>query len=61
VFDNWVLRKVLGLLRAEGTGGKEKLHNDFLHDFYSSTYIIRMFKIRKVKCGEEHVAHIGEF
>jgi hypothetical protein len=33
-----VLRRIFGLKKDEVTGGWRKLHNEELHDFYSSQY-----------------------
>jgi hypothetical protein len=43
VFENRVLRKMFGLKREEG-GSWRKLHNDELHDLYSSPNIIRVIE-----------------
>jgi hypothetical protein len=44
--------------RAEETGGWRKLHNEELHNLYSSPNIIRMIKSRRIKLAG-HVARIG--
>jgi hypothetical protein len=44
VFENGVLRRIFGRKRDEVTGGWRKLHNEELHNLYSSTSIIRMIK-----------------
>jgi hypothetical protein len=36
VFENWVLRRIFGQKRDEMAGVWRKLHNDELHDLYSS-------------------------
>jgi hypothetical protein len=59
VFENRVLRRILGSKRDEVTGGWSKLHNKELHDLYSSPSIIRIIKSRRVR-WEGHVARIGE-
>jgi hypothetical protein len=41
-----VLRRIFGPKRDEVTGGWAKLHNEELHNFYSSPSIIRMVKSR---------------
>jgi hypothetical protein len=41
VFDNRVLRRIIGLKRDEVLGGWRNLHNEELHDFYSTPSIIR--------------------
>jgi hypothetical protein len=45
--------------RDEVTGEWRKLHNEELHDLYSSTSIVRMIKSRIMKWAG-HVARIGE-
>jgi hypothetical protein len=42
VFENRVLRRIFGPKRDEKTGGWRKLHNEELHELYSSPNIIRM-------------------
>jgi hypothetical protein len=37
VFENRVLRRIFGPKRDGVTGGSRKLHNDELHNLYSST------------------------
>jgi hypothetical protein len=44
VFENRVLRRIFGLRRDEVTGDWRKLHNDELHNLYSSPSVIRMIK-----------------
>jgi transcription termination factor 2 len=41
------------------TGGWRKLHNDELHNLYSSPSIIRMIKSRRMRWAG-HVARMGE-
>jgi hypothetical protein len=41
VFENRVLRRILGLKRDEVIGGWRKVHNEELHNLYSSPSIIR--------------------
>jgi hypothetical protein len=43
VFENRVLRRIFGPKGDEMTGGR-KPHNEGLHNFYSSTNIIRINK-----------------
>jgi hypothetical protein len=59
VFENKVLRTIFGPKRDEVKGGREKLHNQKLHDLYSSPNIIRMIKSRRMRCGG-HIARMGE-
>jgi hypothetical protein len=40
------------------TGGWRKLHNEELHNFYSSPSIIRMLKSRRMRWAG-HVARLG--
>jgi hypothetical protein len=42
VFENRVLRRIFGPKRDEVTGGWRKLHNEELHNLYSSRSITRM-------------------
>jgi hypothetical protein len=49
VFENRVLRRISGAKRDEVTGGRRKLHNEELHNLYSSPCIIRMIKSRILK------------
>jgi hypothetical protein len=59
VFENRVLRRILGLKRDEVTGEWRKLHNEKLRDLYSSPSIIRMIMSRRMR-WEGHVAGMGE-
>jgi hypothetical protein len=42
VFENRVLRRIFAPKRDEMTGGWRKLHNEELHNLYSSPSIITM-------------------
>jgi hypothetical protein len=46
VFENGVLRRIIGPKRDEETGGWRKLHNEELRDLYSSLSLIRIIKSR---------------
>jgi hypothetical protein len=46
VLENRVLRRIFGPKKDGVTGGWRKLHNEELHDFYSSPSIIRIIKWR---------------
>jgi hypothetical protein len=52
-----VLRKIFGPKRVED-GSWRKLHNDELHDLYSSPNIVRVIKSRRVRWAG-HVARMG--
>jgi hypothetical protein len=58
VFENRVLGRIFGPKRDEVTGGWRMLHNEELHNLYSSPNIIIMIKSRRMKC-ERHVARMG--
>jgi hypothetical protein len=57
VFENRVLRRIFGPKRDEVTGGCRKLHNEELHNLYSSPIIIRMIRSRRMRWAG-HVARI---
>jgi hypothetical protein len=59
VFENRVLTRIFGLKRDEVTGDSRKLHNEELHNFYSSPNIIRTIKSRRMR-WTGHVARMGE-
>jgi hypothetical protein len=59
VFEDRVLRRIFGPKRDEVTGEWRKLHNEELHDLYSSPSIIRIIKTRRMRWAG-HVAQIGE-
>jgi hypothetical protein len=58
VSENSALRRLFGPKRDEVTGGWRKLHNEELHNLYSSPSIIRMIKPRKMRWAG-HVARMG--
>jgi hypothetical protein len=57
VFENRVLRKILGP-KSEEDGSRRKLHNDELHNMYSSPNIVRVIKARRMRWAG-HVACMG--
>jgi hypothetical protein len=59
VFENRMLRRIFGPKRDEVTGDRKKLHNEELHNLYSSPNIIRMMKTRRMRWAG-HVARMGE-
>jgi hypothetical protein len=58
VFENRLLRRIFGPKRDEMTGALRKLHNEELHNLYSSPSIIRMIKSRRTRWAG-YVARIG--
>jgi hypothetical protein len=48
-FENKVLRRILGPKRDEVTGEWRKLHNEELHNLYSSPSINRIIKSRMIR------------
>jgi hypothetical protein len=59
VFENRVLRRIFGPKRGEATGKWRKLHNEELHNLYSSPDIIRQVKSRRMRWAG-HIARMGE-
>jgi hypothetical protein len=57
IFESRVLRRIFGPQR-EVTGGWRTLHNEELHNLYSSPSIIRMIKSRRISWAG-HVARMG--
>jgi hypothetical protein len=49
VFENRVLRRIFGPKRDRVMGGWRKLHNEELHNLYSSPSIIRIIKSRTMR------------
>jgi hypothetical protein len=49
VFENRVLRRIFGSKRDRVTEGWRKLHNEELHNLYSSPSIIRIIKSRGMR------------
>jgi hypothetical protein len=59
MFENRVLRRIFGPKRDGVMGGWRKLHNEELHNLYSSPSIIRIIKSRRLR-WMGHVARMGE-
>jgi hypothetical protein len=55
VFENRVLRRILGPKRDKATGEWRTLHNEELNDLYSPPNIIRVIKSRRMRWAG-HVA-----
>jgi hypothetical protein len=49
VFEDIVLQRIFGPKRKEVTGELRKLHNEEHNDLYSSPYIIRAIKSRRMR------------
>ena len=59
MFENKALSKIFGAKRDEITGEWRKLHNAKLHALYSSSYIIRNLKSRRLR-WTGHVARMEQ-
>jgi hypothetical protein len=59
VCENRVLSRIFGPKRDDEIGEWRKLHNEELHNLYSSPNIIRQIKSRRMRWAG-HVACIGE-
>jgi hypothetical protein len=53
-----MLRKIFGQKRDGVMEGWRKLHNEELNNFYSSPSIIRIIKLKRMRCIR-HVARMG--
>jgi hypothetical protein len=51
--------RILGPKRAKVTGAWRKLHNEEIHNLYSSPSVIRIIKSKRLRRAR-HVARIGE-
>jgi hypothetical protein len=49
VFENRVLRRIYGAKRDDVTGEWRRLHNKELNDLYSSSYIIQVIELRRMR------------
>jgi len=59
VFENKVLRRIIGPRSDEVTGEWRILHNEEPNDLYSSHNIVRVIKYRRIRWSG-HVAHMDE-
>jgi hypothetical protein len=59
VFENTVLRRISGPKRDELTAEWRKLHNEEINDLYSSSNIVQVNKLRRMRLAG-HVGHMGE-
>jgi hypothetical protein len=59
LFENRVLRRTFGTKRDEVTGDWRKIHNEELHDLYSSPNIVWVIKLKRMRWAG-HVALMGE-
>jgi len=59
VFENMVLRRIVGPRSDEVTGELRRLHNEELNDLYCSPNILRVIKSRRMRWAG-HVARMGE-
>jgi hypothetical protein len=58
VSENRVLRRILGPKREEVAGGWRRLHDEELHNLYSSPNVVRVIKSKKLRLVG-HVTRIG--
>jgi hypothetical protein len=59
IFENRVLKRIFGRKRDEVTEEWRKLHNEELHNLFSSPHTNRQIKPRRMRWAG-HVARIGE-
>jgi hypothetical protein len=60
MFENRVLRRIFGRKRDEVTGDWRKLHNEDVHNLFSSINVIRMIKSRRMRCMGRGCSANGE-
>jgi hypothetical protein len=58
MFENMVLRGIFGQKKNKVAVGWKKLHNEKLHEMYSSSSIIRIITSRRMRWAV-HVARMG--
>jgi hypothetical protein len=59
VLENMILRRIFGPKRDEVTGEWRKIHNEELHDLYSSPNNFRVIKSKRMRWAG-HVVRVGE-
>jgi hypothetical protein len=57
--ENRVLRRIFGRKEEEVVGSWRRLHNEELHNLYTSPNVSRVIKPRRMRWAR-HVAHMGE-
>jgi hypothetical protein len=60
VFENRMFRRIFGPKRDEVTGDWRKLHNEELHDLYSSLNIVQVIKLRIMRWAGHLRGWVGE-
>jgi hypothetical protein len=60
VFENRVLRRIIGPKRDEVPGEWRKLHNEELNDLYCSPNIVQVIKSRRMRWARHVVCMGGE-
>lgn len=59
IYESVVLKKIFGLKKTMGTREQRRLHEEELHDQYSSPTIIRVVRMRRMR-WKRHVARVVE-
>jgi hypothetical protein len=52
MFENRVLKRIFGQRMNEGIGGRRRLHEEEPHYLYSSSSIVRIIKLRRMRWAE---------
>jgi hypothetical protein len=61
VSEKVVLRRIFGFKKQELTGELRYLHNEVLHDLYSSSNIVRVIKSRRIRWRKKYEKFIKAF